>query len=210
MNCHLDSAQGAGMNKHKAISVASHSVNCITAVLLLMSFSASAAGLHQDINHIERNSLNNIGGIISVNTAAGDNNIQANSKSIAIGKNVQAFNKSQLTTQSFNNNGTASVRIEANTLQNAHGLISINQVAGSNNAQLNELTIALGENLQLVSDISLSSRVISKNNSTDDSSNKHSVYLDKDSLKGATGTIQINQIAGNGNIAINRVSMPIQ
>ena len=198
------------MNKYKAIKVASRSVNYTTAVLLLMSSNVFAAGLHQDLNRIESNSLNNISGIIGVNTAAGDNNIQANNKSIAIGQHAQAINKSQITTQASNNNGIASVRIEANTLQNANGLIAINQVAGSNNAQLNDLTIAFGENVQLVSDISLNARPTVNVNSTDDSSDNSSFYLDKDSLKGATGTIQINQIAGNGNIAINRVSMPTQ
>ena len=103
------------------------------------------------------------------------------------------------------------MRIEANTLQNSHGLIAINQVSGSNNAQLNDMTLAFGENIKLVSDISLSVRPSGGHNTKDDEgSNNKSFYLDQDSLKGTRGTIQINQIAGNGNIAVNRVSMPIK
>ncbi|MGO4999298.1 hypothetical protein [Oceanisphaera sp. W20_SRM_FM3] len=199
------------MHHNNARLVANLSVSYTTAALLFVSLNTAALEPHQDINLIAPNSLNNISGIIGVNTAAGDNNIQANNKSIAIGQNAQASSKSQLSTQTLNNNGIASVRIEANTLQNAHGLIAINQVAGSSNLQLNDLTIALGENTQIISDVSLSVRPATEDSSIDgESKNNKSFYLDKNSLSGATGTIQINQIAGNGNIAVNRVSMPIQ
>ena len=199
------------MNNNNAKSVANLSVSYTTAALLFVSLNTAALEPHHDLNLIAPNSLNNITGIIGVNTAAGDNNIQTNNKSIAIGRNPQAISKSQLSTQALNNNGIASVRIEANTLQNAQGLIGINQVAGSSNVQLNDLTIALGENSQIISDVSLSVRPATEANSVGgENNNNKSFYLDKNSLKGATGTIQINQIAGNGNIAVNRVSMPIQ
>ena len=99
----------------------------------------------------------------------------------------------------------------ANTLSNARGLISVNQAAGSGNAQLNDIALAFGDNIQMLSDISLAIRPPAANSldGTDDINNK-SVYLDNNSLKGASGTIQLNQIAGNGNVAVNRVSMPIQ
>ena len=204
------------MNKDTAIRVVTTSVTYTTAALLFVSLNAAAAGLPQYFNRIESNSLNNVSGIISVNMAAGDNNIQANNKSIAIGKHAQATTKTELVVHGSNNNSlkgndnsVADVRIEANTLQNAQGLISINQVSGSNNAQLNDMTLAFGENVQLASNISLSVRPAEGPNFKDnEGSHSKAFYLDKDSLKGAAGTIQINQIAGNGNIAVNRVSMP--
>lgn len=199
------------MNKDNIVKAASHSVTYTTAALLFVSLNVVAAGLHQDINRIEPNSLNNISGSIGVNTAAGDNNIQANNKIIAVGRHAQAISKSKMYTEGLNNNGVASVRIEANTLQNAHGLISVNQVSGSHNIQLNDVNIAFGEHAQVLSDISLSVRPTNSLNLKDeDNLGDKSFYLDNNSLKGANGAIQVNQIAGNGNIVVNRVSMPIQ
>ncbi|WP_319782597.1 hypothetical protein [Oceanisphaera sp. IT1-181] len=199
------------MNKDNIMKAASQSVTYTTAALLFVSLNVAAANLHQDINRIESNSLNNISGIIGVNTAAGDNNIQANNKSIAIGQQAQAISKSKMYTEGLNHNGVASVRIEANTLHNAHGLISVNQVSGSHNIQLNDISIAFGEHAQVLSDMSLSTRPTNSLNLIDeDSVGDKTFYLDNNSLKGASGAIQINQIAGNGNIVVNRVSMPIQ
>lgn len=206
------------MNKHDAIKVASTCLTYQVASLLLLSFTAHAGAAVQDINRIEQNSLNNLSGIVGVNMAAGDNNIQANNTSIAIGDyaktNIRSSAKNSNNNQTQDNNiqnNMASVRIEANTLQNASGLISINQVAGNNNIQINDIGIAFGKDAQVMSDLSLSVRANNQDDliAKEDNVNK-SVYLDKNSLNGASGTIQVNQIAGNGNIAVNRVSMPIR
>ena len=199
------------MKKDDAMKAASHSRTYTVAALCFMALNAHATGLHQDINRIEANSLNNMSGVIGINTAAGNDNTQANSKSIAVGKQAHAFTTANLSVSGLNKEGIASVHIAADTLKKTHGLISINQVAGSNNAQLNDITLALGQNAQVVSDISLSTRASGYDDLKDhDSNHTKTFYLDKDSLKGASGTIQINQIAGNGNVVVNRVSMPIQ
>ncbi|MFD1006627.1 hypothetical protein [Oceanisphaera ostreae] len=200
------------MDKDSAIKVATKTVNYATATLLFVSLNVAAADLHQNINRIEPNTLNNASGFIGINVAAGDNNLQANSVSIAIGKNAQTLNRSSMHTSTLNGEaGSASVSMGANTLHNASGLISVNQVAGSGNAQLNAIAIAFGDNIQMLSDISLSVRPSAVNSSSNtDDINKNTVMLDSNSLRGAAGAIQLNQIAGNGNIAVNRVSMPIQ
>lgn len=199
------------MYRDSVLKVASVTVNYTVATVLFASLHVSAAGLPQNVNRIEPNTLNKTSGFVGVNLAAGDNNIQANNTSIALGKNAQTLNRSFMETTTSADTGSASVSMGANTLNNARGLISVNQVAGSGNAQFNDIALAFGDNIQMLSDISLTIRppATSSANGTDDSHNK-SVYLDNNSLKGATGTIQLNQIAGNGNIAVNRVSMPVQ
>ena len=199
------------MYRDSVIKVASVTVNYTVATMLFASLHVSAAGLSQNVNRIEPNTLNEASGFVGVNVAAGDNNIQANNTSIALGKNAQTLNRSFMQTTASADTGSASVSMGANTLTNARGLISVNQVAGAGNAQLNDIALAFGDNIQMLSDISLSIRPPAANNSNDtDELNNKTVYLDNNSLKGASGAIQLNQIAGNGNIAVNRVSMPIQ
>lgn len=199
------------MYRDSVLKVVSVTVNYTAVTLLAASLHVSAADLHQNINRIEPNTLNDVSGFTGINVAAGDNNIQSNSASVTLGKNAQTINQSSMQTSASANTGLATVSMGANTLHNARGLISVNQVAGSGNAQLNEIAVAFGDNIQMLSDISLSVRPSTSSNSSNaDDINNNTVYLDKDSLKGAIGTIQISQIAGNSNIAVNRVSMPIK
>lgn len=198
------------MKRNNFTTVTRNTGRLMTATLLCMCLNISAAEIHQNINRIESNSINNVSGVIGINIASGDNNIQTNTRSIAIGKNAQSITKSELSTQPLDINSSSTVSMAAYTLHNAHGIISINQVSGSGNIQVNDMTIALGENTQLISDISLDIRPATTRSPNDaDSENNNKIHLDKNSLKGASGTIQVNQIAGNGNIAVNRVSMPI-
>ncbi|WP_417618200.1 hypothetical protein [Oceanisphaera sp.] len=181
------------------------------ATVLLLSLNVMAAAHHQDVSTIAPGTINDVSGVIGINMAAGDNNAQANLRSITIGENAQAAHRSRMTVTASPDDSAASASIAANTLNNARGLISVNQVAGSGNIQLNDIAIALGASTQISSDSLLMVRLPEAGASTDEdklASNK-TVYLDTNSLNGAAGAIQINQIAGHGNIAINRVSMPL-
>lgn len=182
-----------------------------TITLLMTSEHILAADINKNINRIEPGSLSNVSGVIGVNIAAGDNNAQANIRSITVGKNVQALSSSQIKTFALSDNDAASVSIEANALTNARGLVSVNQAAGSGNIQINDIAIALGENIQINSESLLMVRIpqaAAQENNDQQTANKK-VSLDSSSLKGASGAIQLNQIAGHGNIAVNRVSMPL-
>lgn len=180
-------------------------------MLLMMSENIVAADINKNINRIEPDSLSNISGIIGVNIAAGDNNAQVNIRSITVGKNVQGLSSSQMKTFALSDNDAASVSIEANALTNARGLVSVNQAAGSGNIQINDIAIALGKNIQINSESLLMVHIpqtVEQENNNQQTRNKK-VSLDSSSLKGASGAIQLNQIAGHGNIAVNRVSMPL-
>lgn len=181
------------------------------AALLLCSLSAAAASQHQDVSHIAPGSLNDVSGVIGINMAAGDNNAQANLHSIAIGENAQVAHRNQMTVNASSTDGAASASIEAGTLNNAYGLISVNQAAGSGNIQLNSMAIALGENVQISSVDLLTVRVANNDGAenTEEGLGIKNIYLDKNALNGAAGAIQVSQIAGHGNIAVNRVSMPL-
>ena len=182
-----------------------------TITLLMTSEHILAADINKNINRIDPGSLSNISGVIGVNIAAGDNNAQANIRSITEGKNAKSLSSSQMKTFALSDNDVASVSIGANTLTNARGLVSINQAAGSGNIQINDIAIALGENIQINSESLLMVRIpqaAAQENNDQQTANKK-VSLDSSSLKGASGAIQLNQIAGHGNIAVNRVSMPL-
>lgn len=187
--------------------------HCVAALLFFVSLNAPAA-IHQDTSVIKSGSTNNLSGAIGINMAAGDNNIQANTKSIAIGNNAQAITKNKMQTshqQLQSSTSISSVRIDSDTLNNATGLVSINQASGSGNLQLNDIGIALGENAIVISDALLMNNSTTLNSGSLDSNlAKNTVHLSKNSMKNASGVIQINQIAGHGNTVMNRVSMPIQ
>lgn len=190
--------------------VATTTVHCATVTLLFASFNIAAQNLHQDISHIAPNSLNNVDGITTINMAAGSNNAQTNIASIAIGKNAKAINKSFIQVRPSSTTGISSATINRNTLHNAQGIIAINQAAGSGNAQLNDIAIAFGNNIEVISDAALMVHLPTDNKAAPEAPFNNTVYLDKDALKGASGSIQVNQIAGSGNVAVNRVSMPIK
>ncbi|ART80281.1 hypothetical protein [Oceanisphaera avium] len=204
------------MNNKNTVKAGCHNLLAFAvASLALASFTATATNIYSDITKIESNTLNNVTGTISINMAAGDHNIQSNNKSLAMGENALSTLTNSASTANLENtslisDAAKSVRIEAHTLHNAKGLISINQVAGASNIQINDIGIALGNNAQVISDLSLSTHATYNPEPLSLEDNKNSIYIDKDSLKGAQGVIQISQIAGNSNIVVNRVSMPIQ
>lgn len=183
------------------------------ALLFFISLNVTAAN-RLDMSIINAGTTNNLSGAISINMAAGDNNIQANTKSIAVGNNAQATVKNKMKNsnqQVSSSTSISSVQIEPHTLHNAKGLVSVNQVAGSGNIQLNDIGIAIGKNAIVISDVLLmNNSTIVSSAASDDDLVSNTVHLSNNSMKNASGVIQINQIAGHGNTVMNRVSMPIQ
>lgn len=153
--------------------------------------------------------LSNIRGAMGVNMVAGNNNQQGNLAAIALsGPAIVQF--SQQNQSTTNLNGNQSVAILDSALSQSQGLVGINQGAGEANQQLNAFALSLDDSgIGVVTDINLSTSVAKTPAGKVPSNTTTSIYLDDNALTGSKGVIQVNQVTGQGNQAVNMVSLPL-
>lgn len=154
--------------------------------------------------------LSNIRGAMGVNMVSGDNNQQGNLAAIAIsGPAVIQF--SQQNQSTTNLTGHQSVAILGSALSHNQGLVGINQGAGEANQQLNAFALSLNDDsgIGVVTDINLSTSVATSPSGKGSAPSTTSIYLDDNALTGTKGVIQVNQVTGQGNQAVNMVSLPL-
>mgnify|MGYP000019233625 CR=1 FL=1 len=153
--------------------------------------------------------LSNIRGAMGVNMVAGNNNQQGNLAAIALsGPAIIQF--SQQNQSTTNLNGNQSVAILGSALSQSQGLVGINQGAGEANQQLNAFALSLDDSgIGVVTDINLSTSVAKTPSGKVPPNTTTSIYLDDNALTGSKGVIQVNQVTGQGNQAVNMVSLPL-
>jgi hypothetical protein len=165
-----------------------------------------------DSNTIGGNALEGTSGISSVNTAAGNGNLQGNLHAFATGSQAQALIQAQQHARNYSPGGTlyASAYITGHAYDNGQGIASINQVSGNSNTQLNGVAVALAnQGIREATDGTLSAAV-SASAGGQPSSNPHaqaggtrSVGVDPSAMEGFNGVMQLNQVAGSGNASDN-------
>ncbi|GGK84522.1 hypothetical protein [Amphritea balenae] len=156
-------------------------------------------------------------GIIGVNIVAGDSNAQLNARALAvsIGQGLGAtarIKASQHVGLSGGEVDSAVSLIEGNAFSNASGLISINHASGSGNAQLNDITIGFALGGIAVSESELSLTVTGQPVSqiaTSDAIQHREVGIGEGAFSGASGVVQINQLAGSGNVTNNSFGLSV-
>ncbi len=163
---------------------------------------------------ISNAALSNVSGIVGVNQAAGDFNLQANARAIAISGNGQATaDIEQLSSLAGSTAADVSVTsIRDNAFQNTTGLISINQASGSGNLESNTILISpyipQGElSDDLLSQASLDVASFSDKEERSSSDTLRTVNVDATAFRGVRGVLQLNQAAGMQNVTQNRVLM---
>lgn len=178
--------------------------------LAIISLSAFAQQSQAE-NRVDLGSqaLSNIRGAMGVNMVAGNNNQQGNLAAIALsGPAIVQF--SQQNQSTINLNGNQSVAILGSALSQSQGLIGINQGAGEANQQLNAFALSLDDSgIGVVTDINLSTSVAKTPSGKVPPNTTTSIYLDDNALTGSKGVIQVNQVTGQGNQAVNMVSLPL-
>jgi hypothetical protein len=165
-----------------------------------------------DSNTINGNALANTQGVSSVNTAAGNANLQGNLHAFATGGQAQALIQAQQHERSYTPTGTlyASATIGGHAYDNGQGIASINQVSGNGNTQLNGVAAALAsQGIREATEDTLSAAV-SASAGGQTSSNPHAqaggtrtVGVDPSAMEGFNGVMQLNQVAGSGNASDN-------
>ena len=153
--------------------------------------------------------LSNIRGAMGDKMVAGNNNQQGNLPAIALsGPAIVQF--SQQNQSTTNLNGNQSVAILGSALSQSQGLVGINQGAGEANQQLNAFALSLDDSgIGVVTDINLSTSVAKTPSGKVPPNTTTSIYLDDNALTGSKGVIQVNQVTGQGNQAVNMVSLPL-
>lgn len=144
----------------------------------------------------------NARGVVAVNQAAGDSNLQANaaalggqSANVSISQRLQVPGVDKL---------KAAARIGASAFSNVRGALSVNQASGIANAQSNSVSIATGINGE-VGDAALSATLPDAAGPvrSGQAGGTRIVEVDSTAFRNASGIVQLNQTAGTGNSSSN-------
>ncbi|AZG72044.1 hypothetical protein [Shewanella livingstonensis] len=154
-------------------------------------------------------------GRASINQAAGDFNIQSNSHALGYSTSIETINYSQLpqsASPSEPNKQRLTV-IDSQAFALFQGLASINQVSGELNMQANIGSIAMDSTLETIMGLGLNDQALTQVSSQlAPSSYQLSHYqaeIAPDSFLDAQGVMQVNQISGDNNVAINQFSLQL-
>jgi len=163
---------------------------------------------------IDGNALNGANGVVSINVASGDMNLQANGTSLAINLDAQrgrGISSAGVTVLqrvkplAYAPPDSALAAIEGSAFQNASGLISVNQASGVANRQANEVAIMLGIAGEAVSEDVLSETFsdATREGVELNPSGVRQVSIADTSFQGARGVAQVTQSAGSWNTTTN-------
>ena len=169
-------------------------------------------------SRLDDNVLQGAQGNVAVNLAAGDLNSQANLRAFASGTAAQARIdvRQRLQANRVDAPLEASAVIAGHVLSGAHGLVSINQVSGSANTQLNAVAAALADQgIRETTDGSLSAAVSASAEVQPGTEpgvrgeGTRSVAVAANAMQGFRGVLQLNQTAGSGNATGNILSLSV-
>ncbi len=200
---------------------------CIAvAALLPLPLAAQQADDYGDmlsyLNHtrLDGSALRNTDGAITVNMVAGDLNQQANLLGMASGEiATTSINVRQRQSGNRINSGPldASASIGGQALNGARGVAMINQASGIGNATVNVVTSTLAQQGIRESDdeaLAASGALASAGGQDLANSRKaagsRSVAVEDTALRGFDGVLQLNQIAGSGNVTANQLGISVQ
>lgn len=185
----------------------------VTSTALLISAPAFAETLLENSSLINGNVLQGQGRI-GVNMAAGDQNAQINAAALAVsyGQGAHATldleQNVRLTEAEWAHDSTST--ITENAFSNVTGVISVNQVSGLGNAQVNAVAIGLGIEGEAITEIGLASATTGYNAELAPTDTGHrEARIDDKAFDGSSGLIQVNQLAGSGNATANSFQLNI-
>jgi len=193
-------------------------------VLCSAAFAASAAddeyaqmlGYLAD-SRMDGRALAGASGAIAANLAAGDLNLQANLRSVAVGDRAAAgiAAAQQRLGDRYDVPRDAQARIGGQALAGASGLASINQASGSANAELNAVAMTLAQQgIRETPDSALSTGAFAsagRQNAAIPAGRTASrnVAVEATALHGFEGVLQLNQIAGSANATDNQLLLSV-
>lgn len=167
-------------------------------------------------SQIEDGALSHTRGVIGVNLSAGDSNAQINARALSISTGqgaASAINQAQQNvTLTVPTSDIAVSRIRGQALANATGLLSVNQASGAGNAQINAIAISVSAAALAVSENELSMTVTGQpldRSDALDAQQQREVSIDAGAFNGSKGVVQVNQLAGSGNLTSNSFGLSV-
>ena len=165
---------------------------------------------------IDGNALSNVRGRFAVNMAAGDSNTQVNAGALAIDLGGGLATAQVISYQAVGMIHAISPDLSIaiigdRAFANSVGAISVNQTSGVGNTQANGMAIAVGFEVEAVSE-SVLAATASGVGLTESGSNSgvKAVSISDTAFHGSLGLIQINQSAGSGNSTANNFAFQLQ
>lgn len=164
---------------------------------------------------IEGNVARGVVGSIAINQAAGDANQQLNAGAITI--NPTGAASAHINSRQRTATGQATIpnisiaRIGDNAFANASGVISINQISGTGNAQANGFAFAFGLEGELLTEGVLAQTISNPTNGpalqqqTD--INTRLLDVEATAFDNSHGIVQLNQSVGTGNATSNNFAL---
>ncbi|MGH8083693.1 MAG: hypothetical protein ACREPV_00250 [Lysobacter sp.] len=165
-----------------------------------------------------------LGGRGAINLAAGNGNAQANLAAIALSAGGQGMTTLRIrqdlqmspAQQAELRQRDASARIDGHAFAGSTGLLSVNQVAGSGNAQLNVFALGnAGAAIAASGPTGLDDAVlagVAGSNSTEGAAAPRGlrhVEIADGAFHGSQGVAQVNQTAGVGNVSANAIVLQL-
>jgi hypothetical protein len=156
-----------------------------------------------DMAVIANNAFERVPGVVGVNEAAGNQNVQGNVSQIAIGRDSIPARWTQTTSTTDAVNGNASI----NDFAFAHvaGLVQINQSAGDGNAEGNVMIVRFAVPGNALNDATLASALPTQSATTHNPGANglaNTASTAASALRGH-GVVQLNQVSGTGNASAN-------
>jgi len=153
-------------------------------------------------------------GLVAINLAAGDSNAQLNASALAIsvGQGIQEMQLRQNINFSAIDQAQDSIStINENAFANVQGALSVNQVSGVGNAQINAISIGIGLDGAAVTDTQLAATTSGQSISAlADPQYRREARIEGQAFKGSSGLVQVNQLAGTGNATANNFQLKVE
>jgi len=154
-------------------------------------------------------------GNIAINQAAGDANVQSNSGAISINPTGAAStlvsSRQQTATGQANSPEISIARISDNAFSNASGVISINQISGTGNAQANGFAFSFGLVGEVLTEGVLAQTISDAVNGSaiqqQTDINTRLLDVDATAFDNSHGIVQLNQSVGTGNATSNNFAL---
>ncbi len=170
-------------------------------------------------SHIGGQALAGATGAIAVNIAAGDANLQSNTRAIVVGDfaSLRLIQGQQIVASQATAPDAMHSVIDGNAFAGARGLLSINQVSGVANRESNAIAIVLAsQGIEEATNQRLAATSVNPDGVTGgrpqgaSSSSRRSAVVSSTAFEGSEGVVQLNQIAGMGNTAVNRLLITVE
>lgn len=202
-------------------SLCNPSVNCLLILLMATHVAAETPLAAEQFEYstqavISDDVLTGARGVIGVNIVAGDSNAQINAHALSISVGQGVHTSSNIKTSQHVNYlegpDSAVSLIEGNAFSNASGLISINHASGAGNAQLNDVAIgiAIGGVALTESELNLTVTGQPVSQLSQGAGVQHrEAVIGEAAFDGASGVVQINQLAGSGNATSNNFGLSV-